>query len=57
MVAPALITAARLALAAEKIYRRRDLLKPLGGEEDPRAIVRDAMDPDIPAEDARGRRS
>jgi hypothetical protein len=53
MVAPALITAGRLALAAEKIYRRRDLLKPLSGEEDARAIIDAARDPDVPVEDVR----
>jgi hypothetical protein len=53
MVAPALIAAARLALAAEKIYRRRDLLKPLGGEEDPRGIIEAARDPNVPVEDVR----
>jgi hypothetical protein len=57
MAVPLLIAARAAFVIGKEFYKHRTLAKPVlsGFEEDPRGIVRDAMDPDIPASDVRAR--
>jgi hypothetical protein len=45
--------AARAGSLAATAYRHRDLVGAISGDEDPRAIIMAARDPDVPAADVR----
>jgi hypothetical protein len=49
MAVPLLVAARAAFVVAKEVYRHRDLAGAVSGEEDPRAIIMSARDPNVPA--------